>query len=239
MSSREVFPSAQITQERTSTHLIPNPLLKKLPKPRRKPIPMFPPKPLVQGRPSIVSPTSSFLRSSHTQPHTIELQPVSPSPKNPDTTSVYTLARTHQPRSPSPLITFAPDSPPFSPISLTSTPSSLAIDLSATLKPLPARSSPQTTAPAPSTRPPPYIDYLAMDPTPRRTRFRDLDLESGGHNIYGNESENLEACMPSGYPYHSWQDYGQLAMEWLRSMGSLLMSLMEQQHRWGGARRTI
>ncbi|KAL8801236.1 MAG: hypothetical protein Q9182_004585 [Xanthomendoza sp. 2 TL-2023] len=106
---------------------------------------------------------------------------------DPDTTSVYTLARTHQPRPPSPLITFAPDSPPFSPISLTTTPSPLDMDLSATLKPLPGRPIPQTTAPAPLIRPPLYIDYLAIDPTRKVTHFLDLDLEAGGHNIFGNE----------------------------------------------------
>ncbi|KAL8678831.1 MAG: hypothetical protein Q9186_004855 [Xanthomendoza sp. 1 TL-2023] len=198
---------------------------------------MFPPKTLIECRPSIAVPTSSFLQSLHAQPRDMELHSISPSPMNQDTTSVYTLARTHQPQPPSPLITFAPDSPPFTPISLTTTPSSPPIDLSATVKPLLAWPSPPTPAPAPSARPPPYSDYMAFDPTRRISRYH--DLEAGGHDIYDNEGEDPEACMPLGYPYRSWQDYGRLAMEWLRSMGNLLMNLMEQEHRWGGARRTI
>ncbi|KAI4220710.1 MAG: hypothetical protein LQ349_008018, partial [Xanthoria aureola] len=126
---------------------------------------------------------------------------------------------THKPQPPSPLITFAPNSPLVSLVDFTSANPSSQADLDFTLNPFTQiqRTDFATSMPL-------YDDLEAGHPTPAKNNYNDNDLE---------------ACMPAGWPYRSWRDYVWLAWEWIRNMQSLLMNLMEQEHRLGGARHTI
>ncbi|KAI4104274.1 MAG: hypothetical protein LQ339_003893 [Xanthoria mediterranea] len=137
----------------------------------------------------------------------------------------------HKPQPPSPPITFAPTCPLLSPVNLTSANPSLHTDLDFPLKPFTKiQPTDLTTSMPPSLHATPihkvirYPDLEAGHPTPAKDNYNENDLE---------------ACMPAGWPYRSWRDYGWLAWEWMRNMQSLLMNLMEQEHRLGGARHTI
>ncbi|KAL8736441.1 MAG: hypothetical protein Q9166_000233 [cf. Caloplaca sp. 2 TL-2023] len=182
-------------------------------------------------RPSLSIPcNSSSLQTVNKDPEDVEL--IDMAATSHGDPSIYTLACTHQPpQPPSPLVTFAP-TPPLSPINLTPLISSLHSDLSTTLKPLPAYPTPPPPPPIPAPR---YIDYPLVDPTGRITRYR--DLEAGRY--LDDEDEDPDVCMPAGYPYRGWRGYALLALEWLKNMSALLSGLMEQEHRWGGARHTI
>ncbi|KAI4260771.1 MAG: hypothetical protein L6R42_003910 [Xanthoria sp. 1 TBL-2021] len=143
---------------------------------------------------------------------------------------------TNQPQPPSPLITFAPNSPPLSPVDLTSPARSFHSDLYATLKPFPAVPRPVAAPPTASMLPSRHSDHLPTQPVRRVVRY--ADLEAGQPALDIND-DDLEACMPAGWPYRGWRDYVWLAWEWFQNMQSLLMNLMEQEHRLGGARHTI
>ena len=143
-----------------------------------------------------------------------------------ETPSVYP---SHNPQPPSPLITFAPNSPLLSPVDLTSANPSLQTDLDFTPKPFTKiQRTDFTTSMAPS---------LHAEPIHKAVQYD--DLEAGRPTPAKDEYNDLEACMPAGWPYRSWRDYVWLAWEWMRNMQSLLMNLMEQEHRLGGARHTI
>ncbi|KAL8835649.1 MAG: hypothetical protein Q9176_006770 [Flavoplaca citrina] len=149
--------------------------------------------------------------------------------------SSNTKTRVHIPQPPSPLITFAPDSPPLSPVDLTSPTASFQDDLYFTVKPVPAFPDPPSAPPIVSM---PTLQQAAStsgEPILRKTRVVDLEV---AHLVAGEDGD-LEACMPAGWPYRHWRDYAWLAWEWICNMQSLLMNLMEQEHRLGGARHTI
>ncbi|KAI4282571.1 MAG: hypothetical protein L6R38_002820 [Xanthoria sp. 2 TBL-2021] len=141
-----------------------------------------------------------------------------------------------EPPPPSPLITFAPNSPPLSPVDLTSPARSFHSDLYATLKPVSAVPHQAAAPPTASMLPSRHSDHLPTQPVRRVVRYADLEA---GHPALDNDEENPEAYMPAGWPYRHWRDYVWLAWEWLQNMQSLLMNLMEQEHRLGGARHTI
>ncbi|KAL8878451.1 MAG: hypothetical protein Q9198_003738 [Flavoplaca austrocitrina] len=146
-----------------------------------------------------------------------------------------TKTHVHIPQPPSPLITFAPDSPPLSPIDLTSPTASFQDDLYFTVKPVPAFPDPPS---APHIVSMPTLQQgtsTSGEPILRKTRV--VDLEAA--HLAAREDGDLEACMPAGWPYRHWRDYAWLALEWICNMQSLLMNLMEQEHRLGGARHTI
>ena len=148
-------------------------------------------------RRSLTSPSFPSPRTLQQHPEHVEMLDMASRANIYATKSTDTPNPSHQPQTPSPLITFAPNSPPLSPINL-------------------------TPVIQPNRAVPPY-----------------RDLEAGRPAIYGNEDEDLEACMPAGWPYRDWRGYAWLALEWVRNMQGLLMNLMEQEHRLGGARHTI
>ncbi|KAL8781759.1 MAG: hypothetical protein Q9213_005868 [Squamulea squamosa] len=171
---------------------------------------------------------SPSLQTLQEQMEEVELTDIAP--------STYTLVRTHQPQPPSPLITFAPNSPSLSPVELTPIDAPADGDLTSTVRPWPALPYLQPALLTASILPSPHIDYPARYPGRRIARYD--DLEAGHPNMY-NDDEDLEACMPAGWPYRDWRGYAWLALEWVQNMQSLLMNLMEQEHRLGGARHTI
>ncbi len=148
-------------------------------------------------RSSLTSPSFPSPRTLQQHPEHLKISDQASGADIHDARSTDTSHPSHQTQLPSPLITFAPNSPPLSPIDLT-----------------PVIQPNQTV--------PPY-----------------RDLEAGRPALYGNEDEDLEACMPPGWPYRDWRDYAWLALEWIQNMQGLLMNLMEQEHRLGGARHTI
>ncbi|KAL8654688.1 MAG: hypothetical protein Q9226_003330, partial [Calogaya cf. arnoldii] len=136
-----------------------------------------------------------------------------------------------EPQLPSPLITFAPNFPPLSPIDLFCPPGSYHSDLESTLRGVPAVPYPASIPPTARMLPTPNIDNPRVDTKQRRSRHHDLEA---AHPAPDNDNEDLEAGMPAGWPYSHWRDYAWLAWEWIQSMQSLLMNLMEQEHRLGG-----
>ncbi|KAL8765656.1 MAG: hypothetical protein Q9209_007336 [Squamulea sp. 1 TL-2023] len=178
-------------------------------------------------RPSLTV-LSTSLQTSQEQMEEVELTNITP--------STYMLAHTHQPQPPSPLITFAPNSPALSSVELTPTDASPYGDLTSTMRPLPALPYPRPAPPIASILPTPHIDYPAEASSRRIAQYDDLEA---GHLAKYDDDEDLEACMPAGWPYRNWRGYAWLTLEWVQNMQSLLMNLMEQEHRLGGARHTI
>ncbi|KAI4278733.1 MAG: hypothetical protein LQ337_000777 [Flavoplaca oasis] len=183
-------------------------------------------------RPSFTIPEKA--RSQHLNMLTEELELIDMAQQTAEGSS-NTKTRVHIPQPPSPLITFAPNSPPLSPVDLTSPTASFQHDLYFTAKAVPAFSDPPSAPPTVSMPPSRQADSTSGEPILRKTRF--IDLEAA-HRAAGEDGD-LEACMPAGWPYRHWRDYAWLAWEWICNMQSLLMNLMEQEHRLGGARHTI
>ncbi|KAI4253984.1 MAG: hypothetical protein LQ352_003368 [Teloschistes flavicans] len=181
-----------------------------------------------------------------------------------DTPSAPAAAQTYGP--PSPLITFAPDSPSLSP---TLSVSSLE-DLTSTIQARPA--SPQEQSPLPTvsrlttpneTKIPHFHGLTRIDETKPtsfstlkrdRTSSRrpslmlgpliDADLQARNvknfrNTIEADDGNNEEHDMPRGYPYRDWRGFGYLALEWLAAMSGLLFGFMESECRLNGARHTI
>ncbi|KAI4090783.1 MAG: hypothetical protein LQ344_004563 [Seirophora lacunosa] len=184
-----------------------------------------------------MSSTTTTKPTTHPDPSTFELIDLPPS----------------HPQPPSPLLTAAPNSPPFFPFARTPSSSSSSTSLasssflSSTLKPLsPNPPTPAATATATATTLPPAPSHRSLPPI---GSYPNGKAASHAHNhinpISNNdvksddEREGKDDAMPPGYPYDDWRGIGLLAWEYLRGMQGLLLGFMEQDCRWGGARHTI
>ncbi|KAL8849189.1 MAG: hypothetical protein Q9221_005815 [Calogaya cf. arnoldii] len=106
-----------------------------------------------------------------------------------------------EPQPPSPLVTFAPNSPPVSPVDLLCPAGLFHSALKFTLRAISAVPDPAST---------PNIDDLRVNSQRRRSRYSDLEA---GHPALDDDHRDLEACMPPGWPYRGWRDYAWLAWE--------------------------